>query len=63
LTIEVYRESDKKTPEAIIGSFLENTLHLRPNEKIKTKMLPNLNKKFLHKLNEYYEKHDDVSDG
>ena len=58
----MYRENDKKNPDVIIGSFLEGTLHLRPNEKIRTKALPNLNKKFLHKLNQYYEKYDDVSD-
>lgn len=59
---EVYKDSDKKQPETIVSSFIDNYLHLRVNEKIKTKQLPNLNKKFLHKLNDFYHKYDDQSD-
>lgn len=46
----------------VVASFLDNTLHLRHNEKIKTKPLPSLNKKFLQKLALYYDKYDDTSD-
>lgn len=45
-----------------MSALLDGVLYLRPNEKIKTKPLPNLNKKYIHRLNDFYEKYDENSD-